>query len=59
MQLNTKSIKSHFEKSMDKYDENAVVQTNSAEKLTLALAQFANKFENILELGCGTGILTQ
>ncbi|MBE7709001.1 MAG: malonyl-ACP O-methyltransferase BioC [Cyanobacteria bacterium SIG32] len=59
MQLNTKSIKSHFEKSMDKYDENAIVQMDSAEKLTFALTQFTNKFENVLELGCGTGILTQ
>ena len=59
MQLNTKSIKSHFEKSMDKYDENAIVQIDSAEKLTIALTRFANNFENVLELGCGTGILTQ
>ncbi len=59
MQLNTKSIKSHFEKSMDKYDENAVVQTYLAEKLTAQTASISTQFENILELGCGTGILTK
>ncbi len=59
MQLNTKSIKSHFERSMDKYDENAIVQIDSAEKLTNSLTKFTTKFENILELGCGTGVLTK
>lgn len=59
MQLNTKSIKSHFEKSMDKYDENAVVQTDLAEKLTLKTSKIQKQFGSILELGCGTGILTK
>ncbi len=59
MQLNTKSIKSHFEKSMDKYDENAIVQIDLAERLATSLLQFNFNFKNILELGCGTGVLTK
>lgn len=59
MQLNTKSIKSHFEKSMDKYDENAVVQIELAEKLAKQTAKICPRVENVLELGCGTGVLTK
>lgn len=59
MQINTKSIKSHFEKSMDKYNENAIVQMDLAEKLMQETAKINNSFDTILELGCGTGILTQ
>lgn len=59
MQINSKSIKKRFEKSMDKYDENALVQSELAQKLTLELAKINTKFDNILELGCGTGILTK
>lgn len=59
MQLNTKSIKSHFEKSMDKYDENAVVQIELAEKLATQTAEICPCVESILELGCGTGVLTK
>ena len=59
MQLNTKSIKNHFEKSMDKYNENAIVQTNLAKKLATETSHFQSEYNSILELGCGTGILTQ
>lgn len=59
MQLNTKSIKSRFEKSMDKYNENAVVQTEMAEKLTFQTLKLSAEFDTILELGCGTGVLTE
>ena len=57
MQLNPKLIKNKFKKSMDKYDENAVVQKLMAEKLIANLPQ--KSYEKILELGCGTGILTK
>lgn len=57
MQLNPKLIKNKFKKSMDKYDENAVVQKIMAEKLIANLPQ--KSYEKILELGCGTGILTK
>lgn len=42
---------------MDKYDENAFVQRITAEKLVSSLSQ--KKFDKILEIGCGTGILTK
>ena len=59
MQVNPKSVKSHFEKSMDKYDENAIVQKFLAEVLAAETAQIHNHFGKILELGCGTGLLTE
>ncbi len=59
MQINTKSIKSRFEKSMDKYDENAVIQLDLAQKLAEETAKIQNEFETVLELGCGTGLLTR
>lgn len=57
MQLNPKLIKNKFKKSMDKYDENAVVQKLMAEKLAANLPE--KSYGKILELGCGTGILTR
>ena len=42
---------------MDKYDENAFVQRITAEKLVSSLSH--KKFDKILEIGCGTGILTK
>lgn len=59
MQINPKSVKKHFEKSLDKYDENAIVQKFLAEKLTQDTALLKKEFGNILELGSGTGLLTK
>jgi len=59
MQINPKLIKKQFEKSMDKYDKNAVVQKIMAEKLVNELIKISDNFENILELGAGTGLLTK
>ncbi len=59
MQINPKSVKKHFEKSLDKYDENAVVQKFIAEKLAQETASIRSDFDNILELGSGTGLLTK
>ena len=58
MQINTKSIKSRFEKSMDEYDKNAIVQIDMAKKLTDNLLKIKQEFDTILELGAGTGVLT-
>lgn len=44
---------------MDKYNENAVVQQISAEKLAEQTAIIRKDFINILELGSGTGLLTK
>lgn len=59
MQINPKTVKTQFEKSLKTYNENAIVQKIMAEKLTEKLIGYCNYFENILELGCGSGLLTQ
>ncbi len=59
MQINPKIIKKQFEKSMEKYNENAIVQKFTAQKLIANLAGIKNNFENVLELGSGTGLLTE
>lgn len=52
-------IKKHFEKSMKNYDQNATVQNLMASKMVFELAKISKNFENILELGSGTGLLTK
>ena len=59
MQTDYKNIKKQFEKSMGDYDKNAVVQGLIAEKMIIELLKISSEFENILELGCGTGLLTK
>lgn len=59
MQINPKLIKNHFEKSMDKYDENAVVQKFIAKVMAIETAKIKKDYEKVLELGCGTGLLTR
>lgn len=57
MQTDPKLIKKQFGKSLDKYDENAVVQAIMADKLVENLP--GAEFSNVLELGCGSGLLTR
>lgn len=57
--MNPKLIKKRFEKSLDIYNENAIVQKMMAEKLVLEISKIKNEYENILELGCGAGLLTK
>jgi len=60
MQVNPKILKQKFEKSMPKYDENALVQREMAELLVdLLIKNFGQNFAQVLELGSGTGVLTQ
>lgn len=59
MQINPKTVKKQFEKNMPNYNKNAVVQLDSAKKLVQAVLNHRSDFNNILELGCGTGLLTQ
>lgn len=59
MQLNTQAIKKCFEKSMDKYDQNAFVQKNMAENLVFNLLNVRKDFDVIVELGSGTGLLSE
>lgn len=59
MQVNSKIIKKQFEKSFETYDQNAIVQQLMAKKLISALVETGSNFDTVLELGCGTGILTR
>lgn len=58
MQVNPKLIKNQFEKSFSTYSENAIVQQIMAKKLVEKLSNIRTEFSTILELGCGTGLLT-
>lgn len=55
--MNKKLIAKRFEKNLKTYNENAKIQKQMAEKLV----QFLDKeeYDNILEIGCGTGMLTE
>lgn len=59
MQIDNKHIKKQFEKSMQDYDKNATVQMLMASKMLFELAKISKSFEDILELGSGTGVLTK
>ena len=59
MQINPKLIKNQFEKSLDTYNKNAVVQQIMAEKLVEETAKIKNCYDNVLELGSGSGLLTK
>ena len=55
--MNKNLIKKRFEKGLTTYNENAVVQKIMAKNLVELMG--GRKYKNILELGCGTGILTK
>ncbi len=57
MQTDPKTIKKHFKQSMSTYSKNAVVQKITAEKIAENLV--GKHFPIILEVGAGTGILTE
>lgn len=59
MHIDNKHIKKQFEKSMKDYDQNATVQEMMASKMILELVKISTNFENVLELGSGTGLLTK
>ena len=55
--MNKNLISSRFEKHLKDYDKNARVQKLMAEKLVTLCSK--RKYKNILEIGCGTGLLTR
>ena len=55
--MNKKLIQSRFEKCLKTYDENAIVQKIMAKNIAEMLDNF--HCNNILEIGCGTGLLTK
>ena len=57
MQTDPKTIKKHFKKSIEKYDDNAIAQKITAERLVSGI-EYRN-FDKILEIGTGTGFLTK
>ena len=50
-------VKTRFAKSLDTYDENALIQKIMASKLVSLLEK--KEFSSILEVGCATGVLTR
>lgn len=59
MPIDYKNIKKQFEKSFNDYDKNALVQDLMASKMVIELSKIQNDFDNILELGSGTGLATK
>ncbi|MDD3436609.1 MAG: malonyl-ACP O-methyltransferase BioC [Candidatus Gastranaerophilales bacterium] len=58
--LDKKLIKKRFEKSLPTYADNAVVQKQMAVNLLSELIKYRGRqFENILDIGCGCGFLTE
>jgi len=57
MQLDPKTIKKHFQKSIHKYSENALVQKIMAEKLAAQIVP--PQQADVLEIGAGAGLLTE
>lgn len=57
MRTDPKIIKKQFKKSIDVYEQHAVVQAIMADKLISALP--LGDYTSILELGCGSGLLTR
>lgn len=55
--MNKELIKKRFSKCITTYDENAKIQKIMAEKLFSLLER--SDFDKILEIGCGTGLLTK
>ena len=60
LRIDKQLVKDRFLNSVDTYDSNAIVQKKMAEELMRVLIEKSgNKFENILEIGSGTGLLTK
>lgn len=55
--MNKDLIRQRFRKSLESYNKNAVIQKQMAEKLITFLSK--KTYSNILEIGCGTGFLTE
>lgn len=55
--MNKDLIQKRFAKNLDTYNDNAKIQKKMAEKLLSFLDR--KDFNDILEIGCGTGFLTQ
>ncbi len=52
------SVKNHFSRAATSYDAYAIIQREMAKELAIFLQQAENKFNQIIEIGCGTGLFT-
>jgi malonyl-ACP O-methyltransferase BioC len=60
MQIDKEHVKRSFRKSISSYNENAIIQKNICKHLVeLTNAYGKCSYENVLEIGCGTGLLTE
>lgn len=56
--INRQRVKQHFSKSAESYDEAAVIQRQTAKDIAERIDLLAVPINAVLELGCGTGLLT-
>ncbi len=60
LKIDKQLVKDKFLNSVDTYDNNAIVQKSMAKELIRVLIEkLGNNFDNILEIGSGTGLLTK
>ena len=57
--MNKELIKQRFGRKLPTYNEHARIQKQMAEKIIKLLNSNNRKFDSILEIGCGTGLLTE
>lgn len=56
--VDKKLLKNRFEKKLVVYSQNAIIQKHMADELMAGLVKHCKNFNKILEIGCGTGVLT-
>ena len=59
MTINKVQVQKNFSQNAITYDQYAVVQKEMAKELLLKIRSTGRKFRKILEIGCGTGFLTE
>lgn len=59
MTINKAQVQKNFSQNAITYDQYAVVQKEMARELLLKIRSTGRYFRNILEIGCGTGFLTE
>ena len=57
--IRTTQIRNHFNKAAKTYDKNCFIQQLIGTELITCLKNFKPRAKNILDLGCGTGLLTE